>query len=133
MTTPLDKAEAAFQEAAQVGTADAWRDAAVLLFKVRRKLRKVPARGKGRYPGPVAVATFTDGRIVIMSFWSQKGRPLDWERAARVTSSAYRTAYPNHPVYAKRYVPGIVQIYEKTTGETYIPGTVPGQDRREAA
>ena len=119
--SPLSKAEAAYNQATQEPTQDAWKQAAVLLFSVRRIPRKVSTRGKGRYPAPVAVTTFSDGRLVIMSFWSAKGKPIDWERAARVTSSAYRTAYPSHPVYAKRYIPGIVQIYEKTTGEIWMP------------
>ena len=121
--TPLNKAEAAYDHATKASGEDAWKQAAVLLFKVRRKPRKVSTRGKGRYPAPVAVTTFNDGRLVTMSFWSARGKPVDWERAARVTSSAYRSAYPTHPVYHKRHIPGIVQIYEKTTDETWTPDT----------
>ncbi len=88
--TPLDKAVAAFQEAAQADTADAWRDAATLLFKVRRKPRTIGGKFKGRYPAPVAVVTFADGQTVRMSFWSQRGKPLDWDRAIRVCTSGYR-------------------------------------------
>ena len=153
--TPLDKAEAAYREAAQTDTAQAWRDAAALLFKVRRKPRKVASKGKGRYPSPTATTTFSNGRTITMSFWSAKGRPLDWERAARVTISGYRLLYgkpyerqwhdTGYDESARRVrerlplncVPAIVQIHEKTTGEIYMPGNAPGadqdQDRREAA
>ena len=67
--TPIEKAEAAYQEAAQVDTADAWRGAATLLFKVRRKPRTNGGKFKGRYPAPVAVVTFADGQEIRMSFW----------------------------------------------------------------
>ena len=141
--TPLDKAVAAFQEAEQADTAAAWRDAATLLFKVRRKPRTNGGKFKGRYPAPVAVVTFADGQTVRMSFWSQRGKPLDWDRAIRVCTSGYRCLNRPVPDGPQRgwilsrlplsAVPPIVRVYEKTTGETYIPGTVPGQDRREAA
>lgn len=137
--SPLDKAEAAYNQATQAPAEETWKQAAVLLFKVRRKPRKVSTRGKGRYPAPVAVTTFSDGRLVTMSFFSPKGKPLDWDRAARVTISGYRLLYGepyerNHgdtgyDESARRMrervplalVPSIVQIYEKTTGETWIP------------
>ncbi len=141
--TPIEKAEAAYQEAAQVDTADAWRGAAVLLFKVRRKPRTNGGKFKGRYPAPVAVVTFADGQTVRMSFWSQRGKPLDWDRAIRVCTSGYRCLNRPTPDGPQRgwvlsrlplsAVPRIMRVYEATTGETYIPGTVPGQDRREAA
>ena len=149
--TPLDKAEAAFQEAAQADTAQAWRSAATLLFKIRRKPRTSGGKSKGRNPGPVAVATFADGQEIRLSFWSQRGKPLDWDRAARVCISGYRLSHgkPDERNYGDSgydesdrrirerlplsAVPSIVRIHETTTGETYIPGTVPGQDRRKAA
>ena len=153
--SPLNKAEAAYDHATQAPTEETWKQAAVLLFKVRRKVRAVSARGKGRYPAPVAVTTFSDGRTITMSFWSANGRPLDWERAARVTISGYRLLYGK--LYERQWhdtgydestrrirerlplncVPAIVQIHEKTTGEIYNPGNAPGadqdQDRRKAA
>ena len=153
--TPLEKAEAAYREAAQVDTAQAWRDAATLLFKVRRKPRASGGKFKGRHPAPIAITTFSDGRTITMSFWSAKGRPLDWERAARVTISGYRLLYgkpyerhhgdTGYDESTRRIrerlplncVPAIVQIHEKTTGEIYNPGNAPGadqdQDRRKAA
>ena len=95
------------------------------------------------YPAPVAVVTFADGQEIRMSFWSQKGRSLDWDRAVRVCTSGYRCLNRPRPDGPRRgwellrlplsAVPPIVRVYEATTGETYIPGTVPGQDRREAA
>ena len=96
--TPLDKAVAAYQEAAQADTADAWRDAATLLFKVRRRPRTNGGKCKGRYPAPVAVVTFADGQVIRMSFWSQRGKPLDWDRAIRVCTSGYRCL--NRPMTA---------------------------------
>lgn len=141
--TPIEKAEAAYREAAQVDTADAWRDAATLLFKVRRKPRTSGGKFKGRYPAPVAVVTFADGQVIRMSFWSQRGKPLDWNRAVRVCISGYRCLHRPVPDGPRRgwklsrlplsAVPPIVGVYETTTGEFYDPGNAPGQDRREAA
>ena len=141
--TPLDKAEAAFQEAAQADTAEAWRSAATLLFKVRRKPRTSGGKPKGRYPGPVAVVTFANGQEIRMSFWSQRGKPLDWDRAIRVCISGYRCLHRPRPDGPRRgwellrlplsAVPPIVSVYEKTTGEIYEPGTAPGDTRRKAA
>ena len=141
--TTLDKAEAAFQEAAQTDTAQAWRDAAMLLFKVRRKPRTIGSGCKGRYPAPVAVVQFADGQVIRMSFWSQRGKPLDWDRAIRVCTSGYRCLHRPMSDEPRRgwellrlplsAVPPIVRVYEATTGEIYEPGTVPGQDRRKAA
>ena len=141
--TPLDKAEAAYLEAAQTDTAQAWRDAATLLFKVRRKPRTSGGKSKGRYPAPVAVVTFADGQEIRMSFWSQRGKSLDWDRAVRVCTSGYRCLNrPRHdgphrgwkllrlPLSA---VPPIVRVHEATTGEIYEPGNAPGTIRREAA
>ena len=143
--TPLDKAEAAYQEAAQVDTADAWRDAAVLLFKVRRKPRTSGGKFKGRHPAPVAVVTFADGQTVRMSFWSERGKPLDWNRAIRVCTSGYRLLNkPAHDGPQRGWklsrlplsaVPPIVGVRETTTGEIYDLGSASGadQDRRRAA
>ncbi len=143
MTTLTESAEAAYREAAQADTAEAWRGAATLLFKVRRKPRANGGKSKGRYPAPVAVVTFADGQTIRMSFWSQRGKPLDWDRAIRVCTSGYRCRNRPMPDGPQRgwvlsrlplsAVPPIVRVHEATTGETYTPGTVPGQDRREAA
>ncbi len=141
--TPLDKAEAAYQEAARVDTAQAWQGAAKLLFKVRRKPRTSGGKFKGRYPAPVAVVTFANGQTVRMSFWSQRGKPLDWDRAIRVCTSGYRCLHRPMPDAPQRgwklsrlplsAVPPIVSVYETTTGEIYEPGTAPGDTRRMAA
>ena len=147
MTTLIEKAEAAYREAAQVDTAQAWRDAATLLFRVRRKPRASGGKFKGRHPAPVAVVTFSDGQTVRMSFWSQRGKPLDWDRAIRVCTSGYRLLNRPKPDGPQRgwklsrlplsAVPPIVGVHEATTGEIYDLGNAPGadqdQDRRKAA
>lgn len=43
----------------------------------------------GYYPAPVYVATFEDGAIGRMSFWSQAGKPIDFERGKRLLATAY--------------------------------------------
>lgn len=48
---------------------------------------------RGYYPAPVYVATFEDGSIGRISFWSQVGRPVDIARGRRVAAIAY--ARPN--------------------------------------
>lgn len=91
MPTPLETAEAAYAAAERMLTTDAWKRAARALYKVRRKARIAPrGKGRGRYPPAVAEATFADGKIISMTFWSQAGKPLDWARAIRVCTSAYR-------------------------------------------
>ena len=143
MTSPLDKAEAAYLEAAQADTAQAWRDAATLLFRVRRKPRASGGKFKGRHPAPVAVVTFADGQVVRMSFWSERGKALDWDRAVRVCVSGYRLLNRPKPDGPQRgwklsrlpasAVPPIVGVHEAATGEIYTPGNAPGDTRRKAA
>lgn len=71
------KAELAYNTALQTGACEDWEKAARLLYQAlpatRQKGPKVKPykRGKCRNPFPTAVATFTDGSMVTMSFWSQ--------------------------------------------------------------
>ena len=136
--TPIEKAEAAYNHATQAPTEEAWEQAAVLLFKVRRKPRASGGKFKGRYPAPVAAVTFADGQTIRMSFWSQRGKPLDWDRAIRVCTSGYRCLNRPMPDGPQRgwkllrlplsAVPPIVSVHEATMGETYNPGTAPGHE-----
>ena len=137
--TPLERAEQAYVKAQGASSAEAWEHAANLLYKVRRRARNVRGGCKGRYPAPVAVATFANGRKISMSFWSQQGKPLDWKRAARVCISGYRCQYridtrivipawPDPDWYIPqinrlplKQTPALVSIYEKTTSETWTP------------
>ena len=45
----------------------------------------------GIYPAPVYVATFPDGQVIRMSFWTKAGKPLDHERGRRLCASWHRT------------------------------------------
>ena len=128
--TPLERAEAAYEQAKLTGD---WQTAAELLFKVRKKARKVSLRkAKPRYPFTIGVATFADGRVATMGFFSPEGKPIDWARAARNCEAAYRhwratelmkgrTLLNYREAFARRYhavtVPPIVALYEETTGE----------------
>ena len=129
--TPLEKAEAAWAIATATPSATAWETAARALYKVRRRAKVVRSKGKGRYPCPVAEATFANGRRISMSFWSQHGKPLDWDRAVRVCVSGYRCLHRPKPDGPQRgwklsrlplsAVPAIVSMRDKTTGETWEP------------
>lgn len=128
--TPLERAESAYEQAKLTGD---WQTAAELLFKVRKKPRKMSLRkGKCRYPFPIAVATFADGIVTAMGFFTPEGKPIDWPRAARNSEAAYRhwratdlmkgrTLLDYREAFARRYravtVPPIVALYEETTGE----------------
>ena len=152
--TPLERAESAYEQAKLTGD---WQHAAELLFKVRKKPRKVGLRkGKCRYPFPIAVATFADGRVATMGFFAPEGKPTDWDRAARNSEAAYRNraatealkdtvrpsgrAYCYSPsTYRQKFtaackavtVPPIVALYEETTGEVCeLPET---ESQRQAA
>ena len=138
--TPLERAESAYEQAKVTGN---WQHAAELLFKVRKKARKTTLRkAKPRYPFTIGVATFADGRVATMGFFSPEGNPIDWARAARNCEAAYRhwaacevlkdsarptgRAYCYSPSnYRQKFaaahkavaVPPIVALYEETTGE----------------
>ncbi|MCH8113238.1 MAG: hypothetical protein IH905_15020 [Proteobacteria bacterium] len=138
--TPLERAESAYEQAKLTGD---WQTAAELLFKVRKKPRKVGLRkGKCRYPFPIGVATFADGRVATMGFFTPEGKPIDWARAARNCEAAYRNWSASETMKAARLpteryycyrptgyreaftaahkavaVPPIVALYEETTGE----------------
>ena len=138
--TPLALAEAAYEQAKLTGD---WQTAAALLFKVRKKARKTTLRkAKPRYPFTIGVATFADGMVATMGFFSPEGKPIDWSRAARNCESAYRNWSASEAMKAARLptegyycyrptgyreafaaahkavaVPPIVALYEETTGE----------------
>ena len=77
---PLELAESAYEQAKLTGD---WQTAAELLFKVRKKARKTTLRkAKPRYPFTIGVATFADGMVATMGFFSPEGKPIDWARAA---------------------------------------------------
>ena len=79
MTVALELAQDAFAKAKASGIAADWRQAATLLYKIRRRPKQ--AKRKCVYPFPVARATFGDGIIVRMAFYSPVGKPLDLDRA----------------------------------------------------
>ncbi len=95
-------------------TFDGWKHAAKLLFAVHKRPKK-PLRvgGKGRYPFPVAAATFADGVVRRMTFWSAAGKPLDWARAQRLCSLSYALRHgPN--------IPTIVHLVDEISGEEVV-------------
>lgn len=113
MTATLEqriaKAEDAYNNAQSF---DDWKQAAKLLFGVRKRPKKPRrARGKGRYPFPVASAVFADGRTRRMTFWSAAGNPLDWKRAERLCNLSYK----NH--YGLATPPPIVCLSDEISGE----------------
>ncbi len=88
MSAALELAQDAYAKAQASGTTSDWRHAAMLLYKIRRRPKQT--RRKCVYPFPVARATFGDGTIVRMAFYSAVGKPLDLDRAKRVCTLAYR-------------------------------------------
>lgn len=122
--TPFEKAESAYEGAKQCPSESTWATAAHLLYVVRRKPR-LPSGGKskGRYPFPIAKATFADARTISMTFWSQRGKPLDWERAKRVCTSGYKLIYgfDYKLPHGDDAMPTIIHIREKISGETWSP------------
>ncbi len=46
---------------------------------------------RGVFPPPVYAATFADGKIIRMSFWSQFGKPWDIGLGRRLCKSWHRT------------------------------------------
>ncbi len=88
MSAALELAQDAYAKAQASGTTSDWRPAAMLLYKIRRRPKQT--RRKCVYPFPVARATFGDGTIVRMAFYSPVGNPLDLDRAKRVCTLAYQ-------------------------------------------
>ena len=88
MTGALELAQDAFAKAKVSGTAADWRQAAQLLYKIRRRPKQIKRRCA--YPFPVAYAVFADQRKIAMAFYSVAGAPLDVERGRRVCEAAYR-------------------------------------------
>ena len=81
----------AFKRATARNTPQAWEDAARFFNDAytRPKDPKAPKvrkfkRGKMVYPFPIAVAMFADSEVVEMGFWTERGLPLDFERAERI-------------------------------------------------
>lgn len=68
------------------------------------------------YPSPLAETLYDNGVKIRMSFWSQKGKSLDWDRAAKLCNSAYFLRYRRRP-----NLPQIVSIREINTGEEFFP------------
>lgn len=52
------------------------------------------ALNKGMYPAPVVVGQYDNGQLVRLSFWSQVGKPIDFERAESILTAigVYGTA-----------------------------------------
>ena len=88
MTVTLELAQEAYAKAKVSGTAANWRQAAMLLYQIRRRPKQIKKRCA--YPFPVAHAVFADTRKVCMAFYSVDGKPLDLARARRVCQAAYR-------------------------------------------
>lgn len=133
-----EQAERAYHAASQNGD---WETAAHLLYKaLPAKQTKGPkvipfkqpryrksggvameteAR-KGRWPAPVAVATFADGEQIRMSFWSHKDGALDWPRAKAVCERIWRKRESERrqlECLDNVTAPAIIQLYEEQTGE----------------
>lgn len=45
------------------------------------------------WPPPVYVAQFSDGRTSRMSFWSERDKPLDFQRGRRLSITAHRNEF----------------------------------------
>ena len=84
----LELAQDAYAKAKVSGTAADWRQAAMLLYKIRRRPKQTKKRCV--YPFPVAHAVFADTRKICMAFYSVEGNPLDVDRGRRVCEAAYR-------------------------------------------
>jgi hypothetical protein len=59
-------------------------------------------RGKGIWPPPVYCAELDTGEIARLSFWSQRGKPLDFDRGRHSVATIYRDTsidLPKHPRY----------------------------------
>lgn len=67
-------------------------------------------------PSPLAETLYDNGVKIQMSFWSQKGKPLNWDRAAKLCNSAYFLRYRR-----RRNLPQIVSMREVNTGEEFFP------------
>src|SRR3569623_1296150 len=46
--------------------------------------------GKGIWPPPVYCAELETGEIARLSFWSQRGKPLDFDRGRHSVATIYR-------------------------------------------
>ena len=121
--TTLTLAETAFNHAQAVDTFEAWQEAAKLLFKIRKRLKAPPKSTKFgrdcRYPFPIVKATSADGTVIRRTFYSRKGKPIDFDRATRIAKLAYSFGRNNRP-WPRRIVtvPPIVRLVEITTGQT---------------
>lgn len=105
----ITKAEHAYNNAQSL---DDWKHAAKLLFGVRKQAKKPRRSKKGRYPFPIAVATFTNGVTRRMTFWSAHDKPLDWNRAERLCRLSYRNRYGKQAT-----PPPIVRLLDEISGE----------------
>jgi hypothetical protein len=76
----------------------------------RREITMARRNLTGIWPAPVYVGTFADGEVVRMSFWSQQGKPIDFDRGRRGVMLALgneRTRAKAHPVTREvfRFIP----------------------------
>ncbi len=128
---------AAYEQAQLTNTTAQWKTAALALYEIRRKPRKpnvskvgasmfptpwsLPKKHamawyhrKATCPSPLAEVRYRDGKRVCMSFWSQSGKVLDWDRAARLCNRVYGLRFGKSP-------PAIIFMRERKSGQTFVP------------
>ncbi len=134
--TTLAQARKAYQQAMASDDCADWKSAATTLWAYvnkpkasRKPAKRRPYRpGKGMKQQPVAVTTFADGVTARRAFWTQDGKPLDWQRAIAQAESAYRfdaaskarktDGRINFWAYADRIKPpAIIAMIEENSGE----------------
>lgn len=60
-------------------------------------------RGKGIWPPPVYCAELETGEIARLSFWSQRGKPLDFDRGRHAVATVYRDTSLDLPISPKAF------------------------------
>lgn len=81
------------------------------------------------YPPPVYVATFADGTTCRMSFWSQAGKPFNFERGRRLCAQAIgneRARLAAGDRYVVRFMPKLARWSEPTVVAPI--GCMPAED-----
>ncbi len=87
---------------------------------------------RGSYPAPVYVGEFDDGTVARISFWSEAGKPFDFESGRRTLATIYSRPEIRHQFNGSRRHTALCESAFKTYAprvivDGYVEHDVPGE------